>query len=310
MNTVKRPLSFLFFFILFISCKKEICHQNLPPVVDAGVDTVITLSNLHGANINLIGRATDDGLINSYLWSQISGPNTATIADPGSASTSVTNIISGTYVFQLMATDDKGATGVKTVTIKIVAPEIQSITLQPNENPNEISLALWGSEDATNPKWQELTAASWTKDGLPITTRELFKFNLDSLPAGSKIISAKLTLYSTPTPLNGNLVDANYGDDNSLSLQKVTTNWDNTVKWETQPLADTSNQIVIPHTNESKLDILDLDVTSLVTTMVEKGNYGFLLKLQHEVPYTSRLFCSSRFSDASKHPKLVLQYSK
>ncbi|WP_018614935.1 DNRLRE domain-containing protein [Segetibacter koreensis] len=312
MNIVKRALSFFFFFsFLFISCKKELCTGNLPPTVDAGTDTVITLLGLKGDNIKLQGEAVDvDGTVSSYLWSQISGPNLATITDPGSDSTLVINIIPGNYVFQLMATDNKGATGVKTVSVKILAPEIQSITLQPIENTNEVSLGIWGGKDFSNPEWQEITASSWTKDGSPVTLRGLFKFNFDSLPAGLKVISAKLTLYSTPNPLNGNLSDANFGNDNSLFLQRVTTNWDNTVTWKSQPPSDTTDQITIPHTDESKLDITDLDVTSLVKSMIQKGNYGFLLKLRNEVPYTSRLFCSSRYSDVTKHPKLVLQYTK
>lgn len=311
MTIVKTGLFFFFFSLILISCRKESCIHNLPPIVNAGADTVINLFDTYKGGIKLSGEATDpDGSIYGYLWSQISGPNTATITDPGSASTFVTDVIAGNYVFQLMATDNKGATGVKTVSVKVSGSEAQSITLQPNDNPNEVSLGLWGNQDFSNPQWHEITAASWTKEGSPVTLRGLFKFNFNSLPSGFKVVSAKLTLYSTPAPLNGNLVDANYGNDNSLFLQRVTANWDSTVEWQSQPSSDTSAQIIIPHTNESKLDITDLDVTALINAMIEKGNYGFLLKLQKEVPYTSRLFCSSRYPDANKHPTLVLQYTK
>jgi len=45
--------------------------------------------------------------------------------------------------------------------------------------------------------------------------------------------------------------------------------------------------------------------------MVSNGaNYGFKLQLANEVEYTSRIFCSSYYSDATRHPKLVVQYMK
>ena len=39
------------------------------------------------------------------------------------------------------------------------------------------------------------------------------------------------------------------------------------------------------------------------------GNNGFLFKLQNETCYNSRIFASSKFIDATKHPKLVITYS-
>jgi len=136
------------------------------------------------------------------------------------------------------------------------------------------------------------------------------KFDLSALPANAIITSARLTLYSNPTPLNGNLIDANYGADNTLLLQRVTSNWNTSLTWQTQPSTDASTQIVIPHTSQAMLDITDLDVTPQMRAMQQFGNYGFMLKLQNEVIYTSRIFCSSKHSNASKHPKLVIMYSK
>lgn len=94
---------------------------NNPPIVNAGVDQVITLP----APLNLSGSATDsDGTISSYQWSMVSGPNSATFANVTAASTSVTNAVAGTYVFQLRATDNQGASATDTVQV-IVNPSIQ-----------------------------------------------------------------------------------------------------------------------------------------------------------------------------------------
>lgn len=54
------------------------------------------------------------------------------------------------------------------------------------------------------------------------------------------------------------------------------------------------------------LDLVDLDVTTMVSRMQTNGNYGFMMQLQSEQTYNSRIFCSSKFNDVKKHPKLVV----
>jgi hypothetical protein len=138
------------------------------------------------------------------------------------------------------------------------------------------------------------------------------QFDLSNIPANASITSAKLTLFSDHTPLNGNQIDANYGTDNSLLIQQITTPWStSTVKWNNQPGTTTSNEILIPSTTQPYLDLVDVDVTDMVSSMVKNNaNYGFFIRLQNEVIYTSRIFCSSKYTDATKHPKLVVEYSK
>jgi hypothetical protein len=301
----------LFFFLislLVIACKKDPI-ENKPPVVNAGKDTTITLINVTDS-IRLSGSATDvDGTVVGYSWDQISGPKKATIHASGSPGTYVSDLVSGVYVFQLMATDDKGATGVKTISITIKAPQEYTTTLQLNQSPLDAHLQVVGSTNASDPSAPELVAAAWTVNGELSYSRGLVKFDLSSIPANARITSAKLTLYSNPTPLNGNHVDANSGSDNTLFLQRVTTNWTTSVTWQTQPSTDASSQIIIPHTSQSMLDITDLDVTGLVKDMRQYGNYGFMIRLKNEVLYTSRIFCSSKYSNTSKHPKLVVTYT-
>lgn len=101
MNNVKLLLAFLIFSFIITSCKKETCN-NFPPLVNAGKDTIIDFKKSASDTIKLNGEATDkDGFVVSYLWSLISGPNTVTIITPGSQSTFVSGVTSGTYVFQL-----------------------------------------------------------------------------------------------------------------------------------------------------------------------------------------------------------------
>jgi hypothetical protein len=308
MNILKTTFPLFAAVLLITSCKKDPI-ENLAPVVNAGKDTTFNLS-LPKDSIRLSGSATDpDGTVVSYLWSQVSGPNTATITTPGSTSTFVDKVIAGTYVFQLMATDNKGATGVKSVSITVVPPQIISLTLQPHQNPDEILLALLNSQNVSDKAATDISAFAWTNGSITYG-RSLYKFNLASLPLSGRLVSAKLTLYSHPTPPNGNLIDANFGTNNILLLQRVTGTWNaNTVTWQTQPSVDATTQIVIPHANQSRLDLADVDVTNMVEEM-RKLNNGFMIRLQTENLFNCRIFCSSKYTDATKHPKLVIEYYK
>ncbi|MDO6809801.1 DUF5018 domain-containing protein [Zobellia galactanivorans] len=125
---------------------------NLPPVVDAGSDTTITLPT---DSVTLSGSATDsDGSVASYLWTKESGGN-ATIASPTSASTLVEGLGEGTYVFRLTATDDEGASAFGTVTVTVnnapanEAPIVQDDTYTVYENSvNNILDVLLNDSDS------------------------------------------------------------------------------------------------------------------------------------------------------------------
>ncbi|HVG40420.1 MAG TPA: DNRLRE domain-containing protein [Chitinophagaceae bacterium] len=310
MKTVQTIVAFLCVVSLIVSCKKDV-PKNQIPVVNAGRDTLIQLSSLSDS-IRLNGSATDaDGSVVGYLWSEISGPNTVVISKPASQSTYVKEVTAGIYRFQLMAIDNEGATGIKTISVTVVEPKIYTSTLQPHQNGTELLLRTnIFNPSQSDPTAPELSATAWTNSGSPAYTRGLVKFDMSSISTDAKILSAKLTLYSNPTPLNGNLLDANFGSNNALVIQRVISSWNNNVTWQNQPSGDAATQIAIPHTNASRLDLIDIDVTNLVKGMMQSGNHGFLLKLANEVAFTSRIFCSSKYNDASKHPKLVIEYTK
>ncbi|MBN9385215.1 MAG: T9SS type A sorting domain-containing protein [Chitinophagaceae bacterium] len=92
---------------------------NVPPVASAGTAQTVTLPT---STATLTGSGTDsDGSIAGYAWTQVSGPNTAGITAATSASTTVTGLVQGAYVFRLTVTDDKGATGTADVTVTVNA---------------------------------------------------------------------------------------------------------------------------------------------------------------------------------------------
>lgn len=67
------------------------------PVANAGAPQTI---NLPTSSVTLDGTASS-GTITGYSWTQVSGPNTATLATPTTATTTASGLVIGTYIFQL-----------------------------------------------------------------------------------------------------------------------------------------------------------------------------------------------------------------
>ncbi len=82
---------------------------NQSPTANAGSDIVITLPT---NSTTLKGSGSDpDGSISSYNWAKVSGPSSGTLGNASSATASLTNLVQGTYQYQLTVTDNKGAKG-------------------------------------------------------------------------------------------------------------------------------------------------------------------------------------------------------
>ena len=113
---------------------------NIPPTANAGPDQTITLPTNF---VILAGNGTDpDGTIVAYLWTRISGPAAGTITNPGTAATSVTGMVQGTYQFELRVTDDNGAIDRDTMQV-IVNPASSNIAPSANAGPDQtISLPV------------------------------------------------------------------------------------------------------------------------------------------------------------------------
>jgi hypothetical protein len=313
MKALTRPL--LIFSILAAlipgACKKDntityVSPNRKPPVVNAGPSQMIAFPV---DSVLLTGAVTDTGSkVVSYLWSEVSGPDVPVISSEGSISTKVHYLTPGSYVFQLTATDTFGLTGADTMMVTVTPPT--SITLNSNSNLSEIEFVgnSAGNPEQSNNNTLELGAETWTIGGVTVGVRSVFRFDLSSLPA-IPVKSAKLTLYSNPTPGTANLTTPNFGSSNAMYIQRINVNWTTPgASWATQPTVDPTDEVSIPQTNASTLDLVDVDVTKLVNAMRTSGNYGFMIRLQNEVILNSRIFCSSKYADATKHPKLVLSY--
>ncbi len=109
-------------------------RENESPVASAGADRTVRLPT---STASLDGRASDiDGTIASYLWSQTSGPNTATLTNQTTSAVSVSGLISGSYVFTFRATDDKGAFSTDTVSVSVTVANNVLPTVELGANRN------------------------------------------------------------------------------------------------------------------------------------------------------------------------------
>jgi predicted esterase len=218
---------------------------NKPPVVSAGADVTITLPTYTAA---LTGTATDpDGYIVSYNWTKVSGPASFEITNPNYASTTVSGLTAGTYVFRLTAIDDKNATvsDDKTIIVNATGPGVGdgvhagadvTITLPTNSvsldgstsvDPYGGSIYAWKWEKISGPAQYTITntaVATTTATNLAVGTYEfrLTTWNSQYVPkSDTKIVTVKSATTDPPPAQTGRI--ANAGPDFSITLPSTAT---------------------------------------------------------------------------------------
>ena len=154
-----------------------------PLVANAGAAQTITLPT---SRVTLTASASTGNIV-SYVWSQLIGPTSDTIATPGAASTVVNGLVSGNYTFQLKITDNTGIVSTSTVDITVLsntayASPVSSIgtvsqrmTLPVNSVNETVNYRLTGSS---------LASIKWTKFKTPGQTAKTVVFLGSSTTAG------------------------------------------------------------------------------------------------------------------------------
>src|SRR4029079_11323917 len=105
---------------------------NQPPTANAGSNITMTLPT---NSTTLNGSGTDpDGTITSCAWTRVSGPTTFTMGTANAATTTLTGLVQGVYVFRLTVTDNNGATGTDDVTVTVNAAPNQPPTANAGNN--------------------------------------------------------------------------------------------------------------------------------------------------------------------------------
>ncbi|MEN2280587.1 PKD domain-containing protein [Algoriphagus sp. SE2] len=135
--------------------------ENVGPVANAGRDRSFTISPEQPITATLDGSGSkdEDGTIQAFAWSKVSGPE-VTLKTPNRAKTTAEFKSAGTYVFELKVTDDKGASSQDQVTFNLVAPQNNppraeagtdiSITIPNPNSPGSVTLDGSNSVDPEN----------------------------------------------------------------------------------------------------------------------------------------------------------------
>jgi hypothetical protein len=152
---------------------------NVLPVANAGADQSVTLPT---NSVTLTGSGTDsDGTISSYAWTKVSG-STATLSGATTNKLTASSLVSGSYVFRLTVTDNKGGKKSDDVTVTVKASTTTTNAAPvANAGPNKIlyspatSVTLTGSgtdSDGTivSYKWTQYQGAACTFTGATTTT--------------------------------------------------------------------------------------------------------------------------------------------
>ncbi|MDO9372914.1 MAG: tandem-95 repeat protein, partial [Ferruginibacter sp.] len=260
---------------------------NQAPKADAGLTQTFNLpvnvTTLTGEGID------DDGSVVAYLWKKISGPAAGSIAYPTAASTAITDLIAGTYTFELTVTDNKGAIGKATVVI-IVNPAINlkpvanagadqairlpqnSVTLTGSSTDTDGTIVLVSWKQVSGPVGSTIAQPGQLASAVTNLGQGVYEFELSVTDnAGA---TAKDTMQLTVSSIGNKLPVAIAGNDqdlnlplNSVTLSGAGTDMDGTIiafSWRKISGAD-HGLILNPNS-----------VTTLVTNL-EIGSYLYEL---------------------------------
>ena len=183
------------------------------PVANAGPNQTIVLPT---STVTLNGSGST-GTITSYAWTQVSGPNTATITTPNAVATTVTGLIQGSYVFKLSL---NGGVSVSQVTITVnpappptanaganqtVSLPASSVTLDGSGSTGTITSYLWTMVSGpNNPVIVTPTAVSTNVTGL-IQGAYVFQLSLNNGASVAQtsvnvITSSNYTIFTGQVP--------------------------------------------------------------------------------------------------------------
>lgn len=236
----------------------------IPPSANAGINQNIQLPT---SSVTLSGSGTVNGSatsITGYAWTTMSGPNSPTIVSPTTASTSVTGLIQGTYVFKLTVTDNNGQTGSATMQVVVAAagnsPPVvsagsdQTITL-PTSSLTITGTASAGSGTLTGVLWAQVsgnssTIVSPTSNSTSITGLTVGAYKFSFTGTNSNSLSTSDTMMVTVQPNStGTEVDCYislYGGTNPSTSAGWNT-WNDSASLTKSSLSDINGNL-LPYT--------------------------------------------------------------
>jgi len=188
----------------------------------------------------------------------------------------------------------------------IKAQNIETLVLRPGpeegydaEIRTDFNYPIWDNDD--------FIANAWTAGGNSFIQRSLIKFDLSSLPPGSVITNARLSLFCNTSTGHHQL----HSGENSSYLLRITSDWDQfQVTWDNQPNTTMENAVILPQSQSQTQDYPNIDVTDQISFFSQNPelNFGFMIQLVEEEQYRAMIFGSSNHLDPAKRPLLEIDY--
>jgi gliding motility-associated-like protein len=115
------------------------------PVVEAGENVFLTLPE---NSLTMNPTISSDGPVETN-WTQVEGPNTASMSDPNADQVNISDLIEGTYVFEISVTNASGIGTTDLITITVTASGSENPALTQNGIPRFFS----PNDDGTGDYW-------------------------------------------------------------------------------------------------------------------------------------------------------------
>ena len=191
---------------------------------NAGTNQTITTPT-STTTLNGSGQTPSGTTITGYAWTRISGPNTPTIVSPSSATTNITGLVLGTYVFQLQVTNSASNTATSQVTVTVQSqpanpPIVSAGGAQSIQQPTS-SATLNGS--VTPQGSNTITSITWTQTSGPVTanivspsfastnitgltTLGTYVFKITAVDSRGQSANSNVNVVVSPNPGSANVV--------------------------------------------------------------------------------------------------------
>lgn len=152
-----------------------------PPTVIVTTPSQVVAPN---TTVSLVGSATAEppSIIETYRWTQLTGASVGVINNADTAGATFTSPATGTYSFQLTATDSIGLTGTATATVRVnSAPVLTAVAAQTVTEGNAITFIVGATEvDGDTPIFHSISLPT----GATLSAQGAFSWP-GATPAGS-----------------------------------------------------------------------------------------------------------------------------
>ncbi len=289
---------------LTITVKPAPTPVNRPPVANAGSAITITLPT-NSTTLNGSASSDPDNNISSYQWSKVSGPSQYTIGNPAAASTSLTNLVEGVYLFRLLVTDSGGLSSSDTVKVTVnPAPHVNqppianaganiSITLPVNSTTLNGSASYDPDGTISSYAWAWISGPSQYSIGnagavsTPLTNlvEGVYQFRLTVTDNGGLSASDTIKITVKPAPPVNKPPVANAGSEITITLPTNSTTLNGSASYD--PDGTISSYAWAWISGPAQYTISNATAATTALSNLVQGTYAFRLTVTDNGGLTS-----------------------